>query len=127
MRRLTPKRGHKCNLVFVCYSGCQALADPTPTCDAVGTLSQLVARHPKRAGLTVRRSLFAVRPAGLEAVRRQWTIINRGAQPVEARMLAGVGQAWRGGSATGSYTAPDGPNATGPIVNFRCTTGALPR
>lgn len=68
-----------------------------------------------------------VTPANLEAVRRQWTLVNHGAQPVEEHLLAGVGHAWSGGSDTGTYTAPDGPDATGLIVAFLERTGVLPR
>ena len=68
-----------------------------------------------------------VSPANLEAVRRQWMIVNRGAQPVEEHLLAGVGHAWSGGSATGTYTAPDAPDATALIVAFLVRTGVLPR
>ena len=68
-----------------------------------------------------------VSPANLEAVRRQWMIVNRGAQPVEEHLLAGVGHAWSGGSDKGTYTAPGGPDATALIVAFLERTGVLPR
>jgi len=68
-----------------------------------------------------------VSPANLEAVRRQWMIVNRGTQPVEEHLLAGVGHAWSGGSDKGTYTAPDGPDATALIVAFLERTGVLPR
>ena len=66
-----------------------------------------------------------VSPANLEAVRRQWTIISRGAQPVEAHLFPGVGHAWSGGSDKGSYTAPEGPDATSLIVAFLSRVGVL--
>ena len=65
-------------------------------------------------------------PANLEAVRRQWSMVNRGVQPMEEHLFAGVGHAWSGGSATGSYTAPAGPDATGLIVAFLSRAGVLP-
>ena len=67
-----------------------------------------------------------VAPANLDAVRRQWSIVNRGAQPVEEHLFAGVGHAWSGGSTAGSYTAPDGPDATALIVAFLQRVGVLP-
>ena len=67
-----------------------------------------------------------VAPINLEAVRRQWTIVNRGIQPVEEHLLEGVGHAWSGGSDKGSYTAPNGPDATGLIVAFLLRAGVLP-
>jgi poly(hydroxyalkanoate) depolymerase family esterase len=63
-----------------------------------------------------------VSPANLPAAAAQWTRVNtrapgRGA-PVEQHLLEGVGHAWSGGAAAGSYTAPQGPDATGLIVAF---------
>lgn len=60
-------------------------------------------------------------PANLTAVAAQWRRVNarvsRGAA-VEEHLLEGVGHAWSGGSAAGSYTAPQGPDATGMILEF---------
>ena len=66
-----------------------------------------------------------VSPVNLEAVRRQWMIVNRGKQPVEEHLIDGVGHAWSGGSDQGSYTAPDGPDATRLIVAFLVRVGVL--
>ena len=66
-----------------------------------------------------------VAPANLEAVRRQWSNVNRGAQPVEAHLFMGMGHVWSGGSARGSYTSP-GPPATRLIVAFLQRVGVLP-
>ena len=66
-----------------------------------------------------------VSPVNLEAVRRQWMIVNRGTQPVEGHLIDGVGHAWSGGSDKGSYTAPNGPDATALIVAFLVRVGVL--
>ena len=72
-----------------------------------------------------------VSPSNLRAMSRQWTVVNAGAPgsgaPVEEVMLDGVGHAWSGGSAEGTYTAPDGPDATGLIVEFLRRVGAIGR
>jgi poly(hydroxyalkanoate) depolymerase family esterase len=63
-----------------------------------------------------------VSPKNFALTMRQWTVINTkvpgGNAPVEGHLLPGVGHAWSGGSADGTYTAPDGPDATGLIVEF---------
>jgi poly(hydroxyalkanoate) depolymerase family esterase len=59
-----------------------------------------------------------VSPANLEATVRQWTVVNAGGAVVERVLLEGVGHAWSGGSAEGTFTAPDGPDATAMIVTF---------
>jgi poly(hydroxyalkanoate) depolymerase family esterase len=52
---------------------------------------------------------------GLSAVR----CVYRGAPvPVEYWLLTGVGHAWSGGSAEGTYTEPRGPDATARIFEF---------
>ena len=70
-----------------------------------------------------------VSPSNLRAVVRQWTVVNAGAPgtraPVEEVMLDGVGHAWSGGSADGTFTAPNGPDATGMIVSFLTKAGAI--
>ncbi len=68
-----------------------------------------------------------VAPSNSRATVRQWTIVNAGAAPVEAHLFEGVGHAWSGGSAEGTYTAPDGPDATGLIVEFLRRVGAITR
>jgi len=59
-----------------------------------------------------------VSPSNLDAMVRQWTVVNAGRASVEKVMLDGVGHAWSGGSAEGTFTAPTGPDATGMIVAF---------
>jgi poly(hydroxyalkanoate) depolymerase family esterase len=66
-----------------------------------------------------------VSPTNLRAVVRQWTVVNAGAAPVEEVMLTGVGHAWSGGSAEGTFTAPSGPDATTMIVQFLQRVGAI--
>jgi poly(hydroxyalkanoate) depolymerase family esterase len=72
-----------------------------------------------------------VSPANLPATVAQWTRINARAPgtgaPVEQHLFEGVGHAWSGGSAAGSYTAPQGPDATGMIVEFFRRVGAIGR
>jgi poly(hydroxyalkanoate) depolymerase family esterase len=60
-----------------------------------------------------------VSPSNLKAMVRQWTVVNAsGGAPVEEVLLQGVGHAWSGGSAEGTYTAAAGPDATAIIVAF---------
>ncbi len=86
-----------------------------------------------------------VSPANLEAVAQQWASANArvrgeavpvpvavarrgatgrrwasadGSVSVEAWRLEGVGHAWSGGSAAGTFTAPEGPDATAMILEF---------
>ncbi|MDB4888243.1 MAG: esterase [Gemmatimonadetes bacterium] len=59
-----------------------------------------------------------VSPNNLDATVRQWTVVNAGGASVEKVVLSGVGHAWSGGSAEGTFTAPAGPDATGMIVAF---------
>ena len=70
-----------------------------------------------------------VSPNNAAAIARQWRVVNArapgGGAPVEQHVLPGVGHAWSGGSADGTYTAPSGPDATGLIVEFLRRTGAL--
>jgi poly(hydroxyalkanoate) depolymerase family esterase len=65
----------------------------------------------------------------LRATVREWTYVNAHAAgataPVEEHLLPGVGHAWSGGSADGTYTAPSGPDATGMIVAFFRRLGSL--
>ena len=72
-----------------------------------------------------------VSPANLSATVAQWTRVNAMAPgsgaPVEQHLFDGVGHAWSGGSAAGSYTAPQGPDATGLIIAFFRSTGLLRR
>jgi poly(hydroxyalkanoate) depolymerase family esterase len=70
-----------------------------------------------------------VSPANLHATVALWTRVNarapgRGA-PVEQHLIDGVGHAWSGGSADGSYTAPRGPDATGMILAFFRSAGVV--
>jgi poly(hydroxyalkanoate) depolymerase family esterase len=73
-----------------------------------------------------------VSPANMAATVRQWTIVNSRSTSagnvsalVEQHMFPGVGHAWSGGSAEGTYTAPGGPDATGIIVAFLRKVGAI--
>lgn len=65
-----------------------------------------------------------VSPLNLAAIVAQWTVVNGGRAPVEAHPLPGVGHAWSGGSAEGTFTAPSGPDATAMIVAFLRRVGA---
>ena len=70
-----------------------------------------------------------VSPVNLRAASRQWKVVNAGAPgagaPVEERLFDGVGHAWSGGSAEGTYTAPTGPDATELIVGFLRRVGTI--
>jgi poly(hydroxyalkanoate) depolymerase family esterase len=70
-----------------------------------------------------------VAPANLRAAVAQWTRISAKASgtpaPVEQHLFEGVGHAWSGGSAAGSYTAPTGPDATGLILAFFKRVGVI--
>jgi poly(hydroxyalkanoate) depolymerase family esterase len=66
-----------------------------------------------------------VSPANLPAVVAQWTRVNGARAPVDQHLLEGVGHAWSGGSSEGNYTAPQGPDATGMIVEFLRRVGVL--
>jgi poly(hydroxyalkanoate) depolymerase family esterase len=70
-----------------------------------------------------------VSPANLHAVVRQWTVVRErtgSSALVEEHVFTGVGHAWSGGAAEGSYTAPAGPSATELIVAFLSRAGVLP-
>ena len=70
-----------------------------------------------------------VAPTNMRAVARAWAVVNAGAETqhvlVEEHLLTGVGHAWSGGSAEGTYTAPSGPDATEIIVTFLRRVGAI--
>jgi poly(hydroxyalkanoate) depolymerase family esterase len=70
-----------------------------------------------------------VSPENLHAIVQQWTAVNasapRGSAPIEEHLLPGVGHAWSGGSAAGTYTAPAGANATDMIVAFLRRVGTI--
>ena len=70
-----------------------------------------------------------VSPTNLSAVAAQWTRVNAhtagAGAPVEQHLLEGIGHAWSGGSPDGSYTAPQGPDATAMIVEFFRRAGIL--
>lgn len=63
-----------------------------------------------------------VAPANLRAVARQWRVVNGATPgtdlPVEEQLIPGLGHAWSGGAAGGSFTAPTAPDATKMIVEF---------
>ncbi|MEP7002272.1 MAG: PHB depolymerase family esterase [bacterium] len=70
-----------------------------------------------------------VSPSNVTATVRQWAVVNSGvagaSAPVEQHVFPGVGHAWSGGSAEGTYTAPTGPDATGMIVAFLRKVGVI--
>ena len=68
-----------------------------------------------------------VSPKNLEVTARQWTVVNAatGGVPPEIVSLSGVGHAWSGGAAEGSYTEPKGPDATRMIVAFLRRAGVI--
>ena len=66
-----------------------------------------------------------VSPANLSAVVAQWTRVNGARAPVEQHLLEGIGHAWSGGADGASYTAPQGPDATGMIVEFFRRAGVI--
>jgi len=68
-----------------------------------------------------------VSPKNLDVTARQWTVVNAatGGVPPEIVSLPGVGHAWSGGSAEGSYTEPKGPDATRLIVAFLRRAGVI--
>ena len=72
-----------------------------------------------------------VSPNNLRATVREWTYVNahapgaKATTPVEEHLFSGVGHAWSGGSAEGTYTAPSGPDATGIIVAFLRRAGSI--
>ena len=71
-----------------------------------------------------------VSPTNLRLTVQQWTLVNTRAPgagaPVEEHLFDGVGHAWSGGSAEGTYTAPTGPDATELIIGFLRRVGAIP-
>ena len=68
---------------------------------------------------------MVVAPVNAGAAGDQWMAVNAKKAPVIVDMIMGVGHAWSGGSAEGTYTAPAGPNATRTIVAFLRDAGAL--
>lgn len=71
-----------------------------------------------------------VLPSNLDRIVEQWTAVNARVSPsvptpVEKQLIPGVGHAWSGGSADGTYTAPSGADATGMIVAFLKRVGVL--
>ncbi len=68
---------------------------------------------------------MVVAPANAAAVAEQWMAVNAKRAPVVLDMIAGVGHAWSGGSADGTYTAPSGPSATKGILDFLRAAGVI--
>ena len=70
-----------------------------------------------------------VAPANMRSAAAQFMAINAGAvgvaATVEEHLLPGVGHAWSGGAADGTYTAPAGPNASVMIAEFLRKVGAI--
>jgi poly(hydroxyalkanoate) depolymerase family esterase len=68
-----------------------------------------------------------VSPKNLGVTARQWTVVNAatGGVPPEIVSLPGVGHAWSGGAAEGSYTEPKGQDATRMIVAFLRRAGVI--
>jgi poly(hydroxyalkanoate) depolymerase family esterase len=62
-----------------------------------------------------------VSPKNLEALAAQWrgwhALIGERAR-VETRLIAGLGHAWSGGSADGTFTNPSTPSATQMVLDF---------
>ena len=56
-----------------------------------------------------------VSPRNAEAIAAQWREL---AKPLELRMVEGLGHAWSGGSAEGTYTDPSAPSASEWILSF---------
>ena len=56
-----------------------------------------------------------VSPKNAEAIAQQWRGL---AEPLELKMVEGLGHAWSGGSPEGTYTDPTTPSATEWIVAF---------
>lgn len=95
--------------------------------------------RPVRAFLLHGADDAVVAPANLGALRAQWLALHsalgaplaeeesegrrryrdaRGREVLRSWLIPGVGHAWSGGSAAGSYTAPGGPDATLEIIRF---------
>ncbi len=76
----------------------------------------VVAQAGQGASLSARRARGQV-PGGYSFDHTVWTD-NTGRSMVEQYVVHGAGHAWFGGSPTGTYTDPRGPNATAEMVRF---------
>jgi poly(hydroxyalkanoate) depolymerase family esterase len=104
----------------------------TADADALGksTLSTMGPRAHALAVIALHGAADSVvAPKNLETTARQWRIVSARASSagalVEDHLLPGVGHAWSGGLADGTFTAPDGPDATKMIVEFLHRAGAI--
>ncbi|MCA1326874.1 alpha/beta hydrolase family esterase [Herbaspirillum sp. alder98] len=82
------------------------------------------------AGLERPEHISTLVEEGRAAGGRQFsrTTLHADGQPVLAEhwVIHGAGHAWSGGSASGSYTEPQGPDASREMFRFFSTHGALP-
>ena len=116
-------------------SALRAMQGGAPTADELAThvLSVMGARARAMPVIAIHGADDkVVSPLNLDRIAEQWKLVNgrvaAGREvPVERHLLPGVGHAWSGGSADGSYTAPGGPDATALIVSFFRRAGVFGR
>jgi poly(3-hydroxybutyrate) depolymerase len=102
------------------------LGEPTPVRTIVfhGESDQTV--HPSNAGKFVKSRLSAgghvsqaeVHDSGARPFTRTIVRDDCGSGLIEQWLICGVGHAWSGGSAEGSYTDPQGPDASREMLRF---------
>jgi poly(hydroxyalkanoate) depolymerase family esterase len=79
--------------------------------------------HPRNGELLARQWAAALSATHESAGTNSDGVVVRrfsrdGGVVVESWSIAGVGHAWSGGSADGTFTAPDGPDSTAALVSF---------